>query len=128
MKKSFNGVFALAAVLAVFAGCATTSNAEKTSDAKTASQKSGRFEIIDWNGAAFGSAAPADWMQYAEERDYSAFESTSAGEKVKNRFYVIVSGTRPREKRNGQHIPETFAGKCHSPICRGNRTRTEPGS
>lgn len=123
MKKSFNVVFVLLAVLAVFTGCASTDKVEKKSVEKTVSQKSKRFEIIDWNGAAFGSPAPADWMQYAEERDYVAFESSSTGAKVKNSFYVIVSGTRSAKSETDttalKLLQENIAAQYATEIARG---------
>lgn len=123
MKKSLNVVFALAAALAVFTSCASTDKAEKISSEKTASRKSGGFDIIDWNGAAFGSRSPADWMQYAEERDYSAFESTATGAKVKNKFYVIVSGTRAAKSETDttslKLLQENIAAQYATEIARG---------
>lgn len=123
MKKSFNVALAFAAVLALFASCVSTDNAEKDSGGKNISRKSGGFEIIDWNGAAFGSQTPADWMQYAEERDYAAFEGTSTGSKVKNRFYVIVSGTRSAKSETDttslKLLQENVAAQYATEIARG---------
>lgn len=98
MKKTVAAVCAAALSAVMLASCASTSGAGGTAGTGGTAEKSAspkaKYAVIDWNGAAFGSDAPAEWMEYAANGDLKAFESSEAGAGVRGKFYVIVSGVR----------------------------------
>ncbi|MCR5217832.1 hypothetical protein [Treponema sp.] len=94
MKKT--NLFLAAVILsagAYLTGCAST---EETSDKSLSTGSSVTRETIDWQGAVVNRDPPV-WVYDALASDYDSLENGELASKLKDKYYVVVSGSRAKK-------------------------------